>query len=315
MKRLIFTSALLCLVLAILGIGISESSKAYAQTKKAGKEWIKLDFFKGERIDGLVLSHAFDVEVTQGTNTGVTVEIDSRYREYLLCELNNGRLRLGYSDQLSKNRELNTISYRAKATVTVNSLDELSLAGSVHAACKGEFTGNALTVRSAGSGLINGLSYGTTGDISIALSGSGRIAMTIRGAEDVEVNRSGSGHIELDFKGPITSLSTKGSGSGVVRMKGVAAKKVFAELSGSGSVDLDGKTQSLKARGSGSGRVSAENLMASKVSAILSGSGRISVWATEELDASVSGSGNVVYKGSPALLNKTTSGSGKVKPL
>jgi hypothetical protein len=62
----------------------------------------------------------------------------------------------------------------------------------------------------------------------------------------------------------------------------------------------------------GSGDAELQQLVARDVHAIVNGSGRILVDATNTLDASVPGSGVVVYSGNPVHVTSSITGSGAV---
>ncbi len=47
----------------------------------------------------------------------------------------------------------------------------------------------------------------------------------------------------------------------------------------------------------------------------ISGSGNVEINVKDELDATISGSGSVSYKGSPSKVNSNASGSGKVRKI
>ena len=59
----------------------------------------------------------------------------------------------------------------------------------------------------------------------------------------------------------------------------------------------------------------AKALRADKASVSVAGSGDVTVNTSRELDASVSGSGNVLYRGGPTQVRKNVSGSGVVRDI
>jgi hypothetical protein len=83
-------------------------------------------------------------------------------------------------------------------------------------------------------------------------------------------------------------------------------------LPGSGTLTGSGTTTQLDATVGGSGTIQFTRLVAKDVRAIVSGSGSIFVTATEKLDASVSGSGAILYAGSPTEVTKSVTGSGAI---
>lgn len=128
---------------------------------------------------------------------------------------------------------------------------------------------------------------------SLQLSGSGNIDGngSFTSAENSKIMVSGSGNIHLasaNFK----DVSLAISGSGNILLKGGNANNVSVSVSGSGNADCSD--------------VSADN-----VEAKISGSGNARVNAGKKLTATISGSGNVFYKGNAIDISTRIVGSGK----
>jgi hypothetical protein len=104
------------------------------------------------------------------------------------------------------------------------------------------------------------------------------------------------------------------SGSGDVRVEGIGSDIFRAEVSGSGKVEASGEVQRVDAEVSGSGDLELAELASRDAIAEVSGSGSIHLHATESLDASVSGSGDIVYAGDPPDVESDVSGSGDIRP-
>jgi hypothetical protein len=102
------------------------------------------------------------------------------------------------------------------------------------------------------------------------------------------------------------------SGSGIVSVTRVDAKRFKVSLPGSGVVRASGSATRLDVTLGGSGDAQLQALVADEVTARVTGSGRILVNATTSLDASVAGSGAVVYVGGPSHVTKSVTGSGAV---
>lgn len=122
---------------------------------------------------------------------------------------------------------------------------------------------------------------------------------------------SGSG--DVSFKDGVTANSFKLllSGSGDVSGK-VTAKSLETSISGSGDVEIWGRANNSTVSISGSGDYSGEDLATINASASIGGSGDITVNASGSLQARVSGSGDIHYKGGPKNVSKTKSGSGDI---
>jgi hypothetical protein len=104
------------------------------------------------------------------------------------------------------------------------------------------------------------------------------------------------------------------TGSGVVSAAGISTPSFTVTLGGSGRIYAYGSSDRLDVRLAGSGDAQLRDLQARAVHAVVSGSGRIVTTATETLDASVPGSGAIVYGGAPAHVTSNVTGSGTVLP-
>ena len=100
------------------------------------------------------------------------------------------------------------------------------------------------------------------------------------------------------------------SGSGQVNVDGVQGHQFTASEMGSGTLTVAGVVHQLDASLSGSGNLQLQDLAAQEVTATLPGSGRIQVQVNGTLDASIPGSGAIIYSGHPTMLKQNVSGSG-----
>lgn len=127
------------------------------------------------------------------------------------------------------------------------------------------------------------------------------------------IMQSGSGIITVDGSLNSASAYIQVSGSGQVKAN-LYTQIANLVLSGSGNLMVDGKVGDLKITMSGSGDINADNLIAENVKIKLAGNGVAYVYAEDELEATIVGTGEVKYRGNP---NITTSklGSGKVSKL
>ena len=137
--------------------------------------------------------------------------------------------------------------------------------------------------------------YVTTPEISgISLGGSGKvISQNSLESDRLDLSVSGSGKMELQ----------------------VEADEIEASISGSGNMTISGDADQVQLTISGSGNMDAEELMADRYEVRISGSGRSRIHVGDQLDAKISGSGSVYYKGDPDKVISNVSGSGRVKKL
>lgn len=164
-----------------------------------------------------------------------------------------------------------------------------------------------------GSGDLIGETKITTNDIALNVSGSGSMKVEVEASGDMESDVSGSGNIELS--GKCKSFNSDVSGSGKVVMSLTASGDADFGVSGSGKIEASGSASRVKASISGSGKVSASNLETNSCEVRITGSGDVEINVKNELDANITGSGNVRYKGNPSKINSHSSGSGHVRKL
>ena len=127
--------------------------------------------------------------------------------------------------------------------------------------------------------------------------------VSVQGSGDV----TGTG----TFESGTMDLSIQGSGDMDLALK---SNTVQANVQGSGTIKLSGTCGNLKADVQGSGDVKAGNMSTANATANVNGSGDITVKVAGTLDARISGSGDVRYKGTPAEIKKQVSGSGDIGP-
>ena len=165
----------------------------------------------------------------------------------------------------------------------------------------------------SGSGDVIGESRFTTGDLELSVSGSGSLKLEANASGDVEADVSGSG--DLYLKGQSKSFESDVTGSGKINISMTVSGLADFQLSGSGKVEASGTANMVKASITGSGRVMAADMEAKRCQVRISGSGDVEINVKEELDADITGSGSVNYKGNPSKVNSHASGSGKVRKM
>jgi len=128
---------------------------------------------------------------------------------------------------------------------------------------------------------------------SVSLGGSGKIIgeNTIE-SDDLYLSVSGSGKIKLDLE----------------------ADELTQKISGSGGIVVSGSADEAELFISGSGNLDALDLEVDHYVVRISGSGKCKINVGDSLEATISGSGSVYYKGDPDKIRSNVSGSGRVKP-
>lgn len=115
----------------------------------------------------------------------------------------------------------------------------------------------------------------------------------ISNAEDIKMEVSGAGDINMELNAPAVS----------------------AAVSGAGTVNLKGETKKFDLELSGASKAHCYELLSENTKVDITGAGDADVYASSKLDAEVSGAGNVSYKGGAATVNQQVSGAGSVKKV
>lgn len=111
----------------------------------------------------------------------------------------------------------------------------------------------------------------------------------------------------------VTSLEgISTSGASDINASNVKSEDFKIDASGAGRLQISGETKTLDIDMSGAGEVDAKDFHAQKVKIDSSGAAQADVYASEELNADVSGAGNVNYYGNPKVINENSSGVGTI---
>jgi putative autotransporter adhesin-like protein len=105
------------------------------------------------------------------------------------------------------------------------------------------------------------------------------------------------------------------NGSGNVKIKELNGEKFSAKIRGSGDLSADGAVNRLDASISGSGDMKLGELKVKSADVSIAGSGSATVNAEESMSASISGSGDIRYKGNPSKVQSSVAGSGSVHKI
>ena len=143
--------------------------------------------------------------------------------------------------------------------------------------------------------------------------GRDRVTIYLTMQDIASVSLGGSGKIIGENSIEADNLSLSVSGSGRIELK-IEADDLEQKISGSGSISISGEADRAEISISGSGNLEALDLEVDDCVVRISGSGRCKISVGDSLEANISGSGSVYYKGDPDRLISNVSGSGKVRP-
>lgn len=92
----------------------------------------------------------------------------------------------------------------------------------------------------------------------------------------------------------------------------IQTPNLLTKISGAGNIKLDGQAKEHLIELSGASNLRAENLITENTKISLSGAGSAHVYASDKLDASISGIGKITYHGDPADTRIQKSGLGAI---
>jgi len=122
-------------------------------------------------------------------------------------------------------------------------------------------------------------------------------------------------HAPMNVDVSVPSLTVLNlSGDGQISITGISAPQLTVTVPGSGLLSVSGTVTRLDVTLAGAGMAELSQLSARDVHAVLTGSGLIKVAATSSLNASVPGSGLIMYTGNPAQVVTSVTGTGSVTP-
>jgi Protein of unknown function (DUF2807). len=163
-----------------------------------------------ESFNGIDVSGAIDVFVTQNASTSARVEGDDNLLEYVVMEVRGNILQVhsreGYNLHPSKH---------LRVYVTSPEYKSFEASGACDIQSENQIKSNS--------------------EISIGLSGASDIKMDLD-APSVDADMSGAGTVEL--KGKTQNLSISGSGSSDIKCKDLMAENVRVDISGAGDAEV-----------------------------------------------------------------------------
>lgn len=227
----------------------------------------------------------------QGTSNSVELEGDKESLEKIEVKVEDGRLIIGLKNENGWANWREWDNEKITAYVSIVSVEGLSVSGSGDLIAQTKIKCDNLDVKVSGSG--NLTAEVDAGDVNGKVSGSG----------------------DMSLRGKMKSFDSDISGSGKISLDGNIEGSVEIGISGSGRFMASGSASEIKTNISGSGKVLASELMVDKCNVRISGSGDVEINVKNSLEANISGSGTVSYKGSPSQVNSHASGSGRIKKM
>lgn len=131
--------------------------------------------------------------------------------------------------------------------------------------------------------------------------------------KDICIN--GSSDICLENEVNTQEMNILINGAGDIKADSLFCERLNVKINGSGDIALAGAATSADFRVSGSGDILATNFLVQEMDCRISGSGDISIYVTRKLNASITGSGDIKYRGNPESINTSVNGSGEIQKI
>jgi hypothetical protein len=263
------------------------SNVNYGSNQTKGSGVMKEESRPVANFSRLTLSLPATVTLAQGPTESLTITTDDNLLPLMRTRVVNNELIVDGE----QNRGFST-KKEIKIRITVKSLDNLKIKGS------GDVFGDQLKGEK----------------LDIAIEGSGDVKFNAIRADQFKIGIAGSGDVAIGIV-ESKSLDSSIRGSGDIKLPSVRADQMKIAIEGSGDVTAAGNADKVDIEISGSGDVRARKLVAREVDVRVIASGDADVHATEKLTASVMGSGDIRYTGSPKKVERNVKGSGSIESL
>lgn len=126
------------------------------------------------------------------------------------------------------------------------------------------------------------------------------------------ISLSGTGNIIADGAFKLDKLDLELSSSGNITMNMLIVDQLSVKLFGTGDMQLGGSADEVVIKLSGSGDIQGFGMKILRCEAEIKGSGNIMVFVREAIQAYVSGSGDISYKGNPISESVKSTGQGGI---
>jgi hypothetical protein len=261
------------LFLSAAGVCLSASGQQTETRHVAG--------FTGIRAD-----HVFVITVVRGDAESLVITADEHIMPHVRSEVRNGVLELSL-DHSKKTRKVQTL----KATVTLKELTYVELSG----ACR--LSGSDVFAPAVFTGRLSGVAA-----LQLSLK-TGELSIDAHGANEVDLNVSGTNRATLAF------------GGGTTAKIALTATEVECTAVGSPSIRLNGSAERLSIKCSGAAVVRASDFKVKRASVQATGANSVELHVTETLYARASGASSVRYRGNPSSFDVVTGNAAQLKRM
>lgn len=236
MKKIVFLVLVIC--------------ASYAMSR--AQEQITFTRFEGQKITGLNVDGAWEIELTQGKNTKAVFSLPRRYESQLVVSIDqHGKLKIGFSGEVRFKA-----GEKCVVEVICPSMNKIELGGVCRLKGMGEFVTDYLKFDLAGaaqvqfpekltitdkvkietSGAAKIFAYMMVPDIDIEVSGAA--SLTLKGnADSGKIELSGAAKVDMgDFE--VQQINMNVSGAGKLKLN--VSERIEGDISGAGKVAYQG---------------------------------------------------------------------------
>ena len=243
-------------------------------------------------FNALSVSSTFKVNLSQGPECSLRIDVDREYLSYVVAEVKNGCLvlKLNYSKMPVR---LRNVSNRVlTAYVTMPDIVELEVSGTANVNASGTFDrkGGEFDCDISGSSKVNGLTV-YAGELDAEVSGTS--TLVLGGAWD-KASLELSGIAKVNLSGNAKTLECDLTGSSDVSASGNYGY-VSCDASGESKLRIEGKASGAEYDISGVSSINAGDLPTDDVKMEISGVSKATVNPLKNLRVEVSGMSSVFY--------------------
>jgi hypothetical protein len=136
------------------------------------------------------------------------------------------------------------------------------------------------------------------------------VKVYITSLTDLTLNTSGTTTVTAPLQFETINLTVFSRGNSLLA---ITAKMINMTAQGSGDITLAGNTPALSLYHYGAGNIDASQLKAENAALMTTSKGEVSVFASDHLGITATGSGNITYSGTPKKVQISNSGKGSVQ--
>ncbi len=128
-----------------------------------------------------------------------------------------------------------------------------------------------------------------------------------------KIESEGVGNIIMEGEIKTAELKIETEGVGNVKANNIIAEQIEIDSEGVGNIIIGGTADYASIKSEGVGNINAQQLKAKRLKVISEGVGNVICFASDNLDATSGGIGNITYYGNPKTKNINKNGIGKIR--